>query len=581
MRTFSLPDQTGHTNEFLMTNGLVVSWAAVLGSPLAIGEGIGGSAAQSVLFVDSANKLAEDAGRFEYFPSLGMLRSSQSISVGLDTTYNTGRPAIVFSNGEGATVAPKDRGTIIYNNTRKKFESSVSLGAYRQFISLESGGGTNEIPYFAADGDLTSGSAIQFNGFGLTLTNPGSSGGIPTLGIVSSMAEDIFQVFDRGGVVLNNYATGRVGFTLTDHTGGLQPLLALDDGTQAVNYIWTCTDATTGAGRWSAAGAGTGTIGGSISIHQVAFGDGANSIAGASDFTWDSTSKSFGIGARTSSIGTTNNVASNITAYHSIGALTIPIIGTITGAWNNVIDSATGEVAYVGAGDATAFGFTQHAAIYGHTNAAGDTAIMSAEDVAGKPTLTMSSFLGADPTNLLGFKGSINNTSLNYHFGLNGTGFAIDDTAQTYTLNKLSGTGTRTVTVDPSGTLGTALSAFEIVGSEDADAQTTTHVFSTYTTPNDALSHQYEIGGYANITALVGTTYTLKVDYKDETNSSVTRTISWAPALGSSGLTFTGSFAFFTETIRCYPNTTVIVTAQISGIGSITYNTGYTLKKLN
>lgn len=103
---------------------------------------------------------------------------------------------------------------------------------------------------------------------------------------------------------------------------------------------------------------------------------------------------------------------------------------------------------------------------------------------------------------------------------------------------------------------------------------------ATTTSPNDGVSHQYNVGGYITITAISVNTISLQVDYTDETSTS--RTQSFFPeGLTSAALATTGAFGFPPMTIRSKQNTAITVKTITVGAGSQTYDVGANIMRIN
>ncbi len=131
---------------------------------------------------------------------------------------------------------------------------STTVKAISTFIVPQGGTGINSIAakgvIFGTNsttGPLSSSSNFTYDGFGELLTNPGSSGGVPTLGIKSSNGGDnpIFQVFDRGRATLQNYASGgQPALTITQNVAAQDALDLIGGNTDLTNNADTFVSST-------------------------------------------------------------------------------------------------------------------------------------------------------------------------------------------------------------------------------------------------------------------------------------------------------------------------------------------------
>lgn len=116
----------------------------------------------------------------------------------------------------------------------------------------------------------------------------------------------------------------------------------------------------------------------------------------------------------------------------------------------------------------------------------------------------------------------------------------------------------------------------------DFTGQTTGISILSVSVPNDGVKHQYRIGGYASITNIVaGTSFGLTVAWTDENSTSQSFTM--VPPGLTSGLITSAVFVIYPDiTIRCAPNTNVIITTMVTGtLPTITYDAGGSSTKLN
>ncbi len=633
------PNQTGHNLDFLMSNGTDSSWAHILSSPLAIGEGIGGSTPFDVLFVDAAKRLAEDANKFVYHPALGLL-TSPLISVGSDITYNSGRPAEVFTQGDGAQVAPKNEGAIMYNDTKKVFQNSVSLGSYQSFLSDAGSSSQNVLFRGSGEGKAAGSNNFIWNGHGLQLTNSGGSGGIPTLGIKSSLAEDIFRVYDRGRATLDSYASGgQPALTITQNVGG-QPALKIVDGTEGLGKVLT-SDAS-GNASWQTGGGGGG-IGGTIAVNQLAFGTGTNIIGGNADAIWNESTHQFTLNGN--SLATQVDFDASGTGRWRVGDMTGGIgagtfwdmqnlLGTFeVSSGSSVHFKSSGSFGTSFFGDNGVFGDNTHylgedstRTISLNTNVphTGPTIPVPTpvlDDVTisgtytGQPTtpvtytLTISATGTPDLVDFTDGTTTITAQPINSPLAINGitwsalasTGHGLGDSwtmtatntatsmiatdglANTVKVSTLVGSGNRVVQADSTGTV-TATNGVcsEPVSPADFDAQTIGITATTiFTAPNDGIAHQYRIGGYLNINAVLTDAVEQRIAYTDKNGNS--EGIKMTPiGTMTSVLSSPGDYSMQTTMFRAMPNTNIdFSVALTTGGGTINYDTGYTLEQCN
>lgn len=121
--------------------------------------------------------------------------------------------------------------------------------------------------------------------------------------------------------------------------------------------------------------------------------------------------------------------------------------------------------------------------------------------------------------------------------------------------------------------------ASALLASGDATAQTASNTsLATTTVPNDAVSHQYIVGGYVTITAVSAATIGLRVDYTDETSAARTQTIFPTGATASAGAT--GAFNFPMVAIRAKFNTAITLKSILTGV-SATYDAGGFIQRVN
>lgn len=100
----------------------------------------------------------------------------------------------------------------------------------------------------------------------------------------------------------------------------------------------------------------------------------------------------------------------------------------------------------------------------------------------------------------------------------------------------------------------------------------------TVVSPNDSLPHQYQIGGYLNISSISAGTVTVTYTFTDENN--IGRTLTLFPmGLTSAAISTTGFVSFPTSTIRVKENTSITMTATFTGV-SVAYDAGGNISKL-
>lgn len=101
------------------------------------------------------------------------------------------------------------------------------------------------------------------------------------------------------------------------------------------------------------------------------------------------------------------------------------------------------------------------------------------------------------------------------------------------------------------------------------------------TSPNDGSAHQYRVGAYINVTALVLDVAQVQCTYTDENSNSVTANF-FPQGLTSANIASTGSFSLPPQDIRVKANTAIrIKTILTTSTGSITYDVGGNITRLN
>ncbi len=623
---YSLPDQAGHSGAFLTTDGISESWATILSHALAIGQSVGSSIKNAVLYVDGGNNLANDA-RYLYEQALGMLVVPQAISLGNDTTYMANRPTLVATSGAGSAVAPVNEGTIHYDNGSHHWFNSVNGGNYRQFLSVASGGAVGEVPFYTADNDVISLPNMKWDGFGLKLTNAGSSGGHPMFYTVSSMAENIFQIFDRGRALLDNYSTGGPALTITDHAS--MPALKIVDGTQGLNKVFTSDAA--GNGSWQTLGAAT--FPGSLAMSQLAYGVGTNTIGGTANMSTDGTTLAFGPinntqleyvsgvgfhlnnlgGANSIKFGDNGDVAIKSAAGRGILADSIgnTVVGDAFGVGNgtNLTSNDSSRVINLSAN-------------VPHTGPTIPVPTPVLDDVTisgtytGQPTgsvtytLTISATGTPDLVDFTDGTTTITAQPINTPLAINGitwaalasTGHGLGDSwtmtatntatnmlalnglTNTVKVSTLAGTGSRIVTADSTGVVtATATGAcLQPVPPADFDSQTTGLSPTTiFVTPNDGIAHQYRINGYLNINSILVDAIEERISYTDR-NANPEDIKMFPVGTTTSILSVSNDYSMQTTIFRALPNSAIDFSAVLTtGGGTIGYDAGYTLEKCN
>lgn len=144
----------------------------------------------------------------------------------------------------------------------------------------------------------------------------------------------------------------------------------------------------------------------------------------------------------------------------------------------------------------------------------------------------------------------------------NNTSFTLSDSAQTYTLNKLGGSGNKFVTTNNSGVLG-IISAPIISASADINAATTT--ISSVATVTPSADTTYNVSSYLNVTAITAGTILLTITFTDIHSVSQTLTMT--------GITATGYVSYPVQTVRAKSGTAVTVVSTFTGV-STTYDVG-------
>lgn len=163
-----------------------------------------------------------------------------------------------------------------------------------------------------------------------------------------------------------------------------------------------------------------------------------------------------------------------------------------------------------------------------------------------------------------------------------GTGVLATTAGKTQTFSNtltFNGTDGSTVAFGAGGTVLYSGNSPQIVASGNVLAATATNAsVATYTTPNDATIHSFEVGGYVNITAISAGTLTVQIAFTDENNAAQTLTY-FAMGVTSSGLTTTGFTGFAPMYIRAKNNTAITFKTSFTGV-SITYDVGGTITSL-
>lgn len=313
-------------------------------------------------------------------------------------------------------------------------DPALFLNQQGDFVSAGSGGTPALNQYQIAFGDasnlMTSSSTLAFDGLTLFTNTAGSASGWGQKQLLIQSASS------EAGIVLENTGTGGRSYAIistSDASGAGGGNLSIGDATAGINRFMI--DSTGAVSIFDLAGNGSGFVAvdntGLLSFSsntvtltdtQVAFGDSSNNVTSSTDFTWDDPNKNL-------SVGDKGNIGNNI----------------VLSIYNDdTPSSAESSLEEVGIGGfylypSTASAFTPVIKKGVHLNLQVDqyrfgtnACNLQIDNGGGNSSLSI---------------GDTQNT-------LNNTVFSINDVAQTYTLNKLGGSGIKFVTVDNSGLLG-------------------------------------------------------------------------------------------------------------------------------
>lgn len=102
------------------------------------------------------------------------------------------------------------------------------------------------------------------------------------------------------------------------------------------------------------------------------------------------------------------------------------------------------------------------------------------------------------------------------------------------------------------------------------------------TAPNDSAMHTFQVGAYLTVNAIVTDVIQVQVSYTDENSASQTQNFSTIGAAPAISISTTGAFVFASFNIRAKFNTTVTIKTNLTtSIGSINYDIGGTIQRLN
>ncbi len=142
------------------------------------------------------------------------------------------------------------------------------------------------------------------------------------------------------------------------------------------------------------------------------------------------------------------------------------------------------------------------------------------------------------------------------------------NTANSITIPYLGGSGSKVVTTNNSGVLGTATGSI-VVASTDLLAQTATVLSVATVTPS--ANTTYNISSYLNVTAITAGTLTVSITFTDV--NSVPQTIT------QTGITVTGYDSLPVQTVRAKSGSAVTVVSTFAGV-STTYDVGARIEQL-
>jgi len=114
------------TNQVLQYDGSKFSAATLTG--LAIGNVVSGGTTGSILFVGSSNFLQQDNANF-FWDDTNNILNVHTLTIGTADGYSY----IQLDDGYNDPVSAANTGRFKYNNTTKRFQSSVDGGAYSDF----------------------------------------------------------------------------------------------------------------------------------------------------------------------------------------------------------------------------------------------------------------------------------------------------------------------------------------------------------------------------------------------------------------------------------------------------------------
>lgn len=144
---------------------------------------------------------------------------------------------------------------------------------------------------------------------------------------------------------------------------------------------------------------------------------------------------------------------------------------------------------------------------------------------------------------------------------------------------------TGTLSVARGGTGAGTLTGAGIPITASADLTSQTAAVSSVvavTAPNDAASHTYQVGAYLTISSVLTDVIQVQVTYTDETSASRTQIFSTIGTTPAVSLSAVGFYNFASFNIRAKFNTAItILTVLTTGVGSINYDVGGTIQRLN
>ena len=121
-----------------------------------------------------------------------------------------------------------------------------------------------------------------------------------------------------------------------------------------------------------------------------------------------------------------------VNTHFHMGNINVPPIGYLEGVFSMTHNETTGDISFMGSGDATPYGYSTDAGMIGHADSDGNTALLIVDNISTTPTLT-------SLTAFAGYPGSSFTQTPNtvvFSFPTNSTSLSIDDDKLAITNNK-------------------------------------------------------------------------------------------------------------------------------------------------